>query len=137
MEGTPILQRREVAGVNARAAYLHALDGRLRIKVAAAKGSLQTAREIERQFQACYGITQVTANPITGSVLILYDAHQIKQGEILDILRSQGCLPENGTAQAVAENVTAAQQGFSQELVQVLVRSTMEFALQRLVYTLI
>jgi len=137
MEGTPILQRREVAGVNARAAYLHALDGRLRIKVAAVKGSLQTAREIERQFQACYGITQVTANPITGSVLILYDAHQIKQGEILDILKSQGCLPENGTAQAVAKNVTAAQQGFSQELVQVLVRSTMEFALQRLVYTLI
>jgi hypothetical protein len=79
----------------------------------------------------------VTANPVTGSILILYDSQQIKQGEILDMLKSQGCLPENGTARAVAKNVVETQPGFSRELVQTVVLSTMEFALQRLVYTLI
>jgi hypothetical protein len=137
MEGTPILQRREVAVVNARAVHLHALDGRLRIKITALKGSPQKAQEIERRFQTCEGITQVTANPVTGSVLILYDSQQIKQGEILDMLKSQGCLPENGTARAVAKNVVETQPGFGHELVQTVVLSTMEFALQRLVYTLI
>jgi copper chaperone CopZ len=123
--------------MNADSAYLHALAGRLRIKVAAVKGSSQKAKEIERQFQAYEGITQVTANPVTGSVLILYDSRQIKQEEILDMLKGQDCLLENGKAQTVARTVTAAQQGFSQELVQTLMRSTMEFALQKLVYTLI
>jgi copper chaperone CopZ len=137
MEGTTIFQRREVAVVNAVSAYLHALDGRLRIKVPSVKGSSKMAQEIERQLQACEGITQVTANPVTGSVLILYEPQQIKQKEILDIFKSQGCLPENSPARAVAKNEAAAQPGFSQELVQTLVRSTMEFALQRLIYMLI
>ncbi len=123
--------------MNAGAAYLHALDGRLRIKVTALKGSPQKAREIEHKFQTCEGITQVTANPVTGSILILYDSCQIKQEKILDILKSLGCLPENGKARAAAENGVAAQPGFGRELVQTVVLSTMEFALQRLVYTLI
>ena len=123
--------------MNAGAAYLHALDGRLRIKVATLKGSPQKVQEIERQFQTCEGITQVTANPVTGSVLILYDSQQIKQGEILDILKGQGCLAENGTARAVTKNVSVTLEGFGRELVQTVVLSAMEFALQRLVYTLI
>jgi len=117
--------------VSAGSAYLHTLAGRLRIKVAAVKGSPQKAEKIERQFQACEGITQVTANPVTGNVLILYDSQQIKQEEILDLLKVQGYLSENDIAQTVAKNTTAEQQGFSRELVQTLVRSTMEFALQR------
>jgi len=123
--------------VTAVSACLHALDGRLRIKVAAVKGSSQKAEAIERRLQACEGITKVTANPVTGSVLVLYDSQQLKQEEILDVLKRQGCLSESGRMRTVAENGGAAQSGFSQELVQTLVRSTMEFALQRLVYTLI
>ncbi len=136
--------------------YLHALDGRLRIKIAAVKGSSQKAHEIEQQFQACEGITQVTANPVTGNVLILYDSQQIKQEEILDLLRRQGYLSQNSRTRTGAKYATAAQQGFNQELAQTLrlnmelalqrvgqelgqtlVRSTMEVALHRLVYALI
>jgi Ca2+-transporting ATPase len=106
-----------VAVVNTDYAYLHALDGRLRVKIAVVKGSAQQAQEIEQRFQACEGITQVTANPVTGNVLILYDSQQIKQEEVLDL--------------------QLALQRFVQELGQTLLRSTMEAALHRLVYALI
>ncbi len=53
------------------------------------------------------------------------------------MLNSQDYLSESGKMRTVAENGGATQRGFGQELVQTLVRSTMEFALQRLVYTLI
>lgn len=123
--------------MNAVSAHLHALDGRLRIKVAGVKGSPQKAQEIEDRLQRCNGITQATANPTTGSILILYDSQQINQERVLNALRSLGCLPENHKARPSARSTAAAQPAFAQELVQTVVRSTMEFALQRLVYTLI
>jgi copper chaperone CopZ len=121
--------------MNAVSAYLHALDGRLRIKVAAVKGSLQKAREIEHQLQTYDGITQVTANPTTGSVLIHYDSRRVEQNRILETLRILGYLPDH-RRQVTPQNVPT-QEGFGQELVHTVVRSTMEFALQRLVYALI
>jgi len=142
--------------VNTDYTYLHALDGRLRIKITAVKGSSQKAQELEQQFQAREGITQVTANPVTGNVLILYDSQQIKQEEILDLLRRQGYLPENSRIRTGVKDATTAEQGANQELAQTLglnmefalrrvgqelgqtlVRSTMEVALHRLVYALI
>ena len=52
-------------------AYFHAIDGRMRIKIAAVKGSPATAATLEEQLQrACAGIEQVTANPTTGNVLM-------------------------------------------------------------------
>jgi copper chaperone CopZ len=123
--------------VNAVSAHLHALDGRLRIKVAGVKGSPPKAREIEDRLQMCDGITQATANPTTGSILILYDSHQINQERVLHTLRSLGCLPENGRVRTSAKSAAETQPAFGQELVQTVVRSTMEFALQRLVHALI
>ena len=142
--------------MNTDCAYLHAIDGRLRIKIATVKGSARQAQKIELQLQACEGITQVTANPVTGNVLILYDSQQIKQEEILDLLSSRGYLSENSRTQIGSRHGTTAQPGFNQELAQALrlnlelalqrfgqelgqtlVRSTMEVALHRLVYALI
>jgi cation transport ATPase len=156
MEGFLISQRREVAVVNTDYAYLHALDGRLRIKITAVKGSTQQAQEIEQQFQACEGITEVTANPVTGNVLILYDSQRISQEAILDLLRRQGYLSQDSRTRTGAKYINVAQQRFkhelaqtlranlelalhrfSRELGQTLVRSTMEVALHRLVYALI
>ena len=116
---------------------LHALDGRLRIKVAAVKGAPQKAREIETQLQQLAGIEQVTANPTTGSVLILYNPQHIRQPEILNTLKTQGWLQESRLAWPAVRESAPTQDGFGQELVRTVVRSTMEFALQRLVYALI
>jgi copper chaperone CopZ len=128
---------REVAIVNAVSAYLHALDGRLRVKVAAVKGSPQKAQEIECQLQQFDGLKQVTANPTTGSVLILYDPRRITQEKVLETLKTLGHFQENGKERAVAKNPVTTEQGFGRELLQTLVRSTVESAVQRLVYALI
>jgi len=116
--------------VSAEFAYLHTLAGRLRVKVTAVKGLPQKAEGLERQFRACEGITQVTANPVTGNVLVLYDPQRLGQEEILDILEKRGYLSGNG--KAVARNTTAGQWGSRQELVQTLVHSALEFALEKI-----
>jgi copper chaperone CopZ len=123
--------------MNAITTYLHALDGRLRIKVAPVKGSSRKAQEIERQLQMYDGVTQVTANPTTGSVLIHYDSRRVEQEKILESLKALGYLPNDHKRQIAPRNTATDQEGFGQELVHTVVRSTMEFALQRLVYALI
>ncbi|MGH7963688.1 MAG: HMA2 domain-containing protein [Candidatus Binatia bacterium] len=118
-------------------AYLHALDGRLRIKVAEVKGSPVKALEVESRLHRVEGIDQVTANPITGNILIFYDSHRITQSEVIDALRDLGCLRDSGSARIAMRGAMAFSQTVSQELPKALFRSTMEFALQRLVSTLI
>jgi len=104
--------------MSAVSTYLHALDGRLRIKVAAVKGSSQKAQEIEHQLQMYDGITQVTTNPTTGSVLIHYDSCRVEQDRILEALKTLGCLPNNHhKRQTTLRNAATDQEDFGQELV--------------------
>jgi hypothetical protein len=107
--------------------YLHALDGRMRIKIIAVKGSPATAVEVTGYLLNSQGIIDVTANPITGNVLVFYDTSRISQGRILHLLIEAGYLQK--TAQ-----VTAAR---GDGLVSVLARAVMETALQSMVMALI
>lgn len=123
--------------MNAVAAYVHALDGRLRVKSGSVKGSPRKAVEVEQQLQAQPGVTEVSTNPTTGSVLVLYDSRQIQQDEILDALRALGCLPAQGGVRTNTHEKTFVSQEFGQGLLRTVMVSTMEFAVQRLVYALI
>jgi copper chaperone CopZ len=107
--------------------YLHALDGRMRIKIAAVKGSPAIAEEVTGYLLGSHGIEKVNANPITGNVLVLYDTSHISQGRILQLLKEAGYLQK--TVQ-----VPAAQ---GDGLVSVLARAVMETALQSMVMALI
>lgn len=72
--------------------YLHALNGRLRVKVPEVKGSEAQARAVQGRLESLYGIKAVHANPLTGNVLIYYHPEQITQAEILRILcHDLGC----------------------------------------------
>jgi hypothetical protein len=51
----------------------HALPGRVRLKVAKVKGNPGLARKAQEKLAAVPGIQQVEANPLTGSVLVLFD----------------------------------------------------------------
>src|SRR5262245_52775190 len=51
----------------------HFLPGRLRVKSGKVKGNLPLAQEIERTLTGLRSVWRVEANPITGSVLVLYD----------------------------------------------------------------
>jgi copper chaperone CopZ len=115
--------------VNATSVYLHVLEGRLRLKVPEVKGAPDRAREIESQLRMVSGVDHVTANPLTGSVLILYDAGVTGTGEISETLRAWGYLSQI----APAAETTQPAAGFG----SVMLRATTEFALQQLFTALI
>lgn len=108
--------------------YLHALDGRMRIKINEVKGSTAAAEEISRYLLCSHGIDEVNANPITGNVLILYNTKQISQGGILNLLQDAGYLQRTA-------RVPANRGG--EGLVSVLAKAVMETALQSMVMALI
>jgi hypothetical protein len=52
---------------------VHALPGRVRVKVAQIKGNPELARQAREKLAGVPGIREVEANPLTGSVLVLFD----------------------------------------------------------------
>jgi copper chaperone CopZ len=123
--------------VNVISPYIHALNGRLRIKVAEVKGSPMKALEVEGQLRRIDGIDHVRANPITGNVLVLYDPARIEQFEIFGALQRLGYLQENAKFRVAAKSPPLAFDGLGEAMAETLVRTTMELAVQRLVSALI
>jgi cation transport ATPase len=117
--------------------YMHALEGRIRIKVPEIKGSPAKAGELERQVQWQSGIHSIKANPTTGNVLIYYDSQKTEQEEILNTLK------EFGYFQPLNANVFKAQDSPEQKnslmglVVSSVAQSMMEMALTRLVTAII
>ena len=72
--------------------YVHALDGRLRIKVPKIKRAVREALEVELRLQQVTGVEEVSANPTTGNVLILYNPEIISQEEVIFVLMQSGNL---------------------------------------------
>jgi hypothetical protein len=70
--------------------YVHAIDGRLRIKVPEVKRSPAFARRVEELFRGVEGIAEVRANPITGNVLFLHDPARVAARHILATLIAAG-----------------------------------------------
>src|ERR671925_565862 len=87
-----MLRGKEITHVNVISPYFHALNGRLRIKVAELKGLPTKALEVEGQLRKIEGINHVRANPTTGNVLVLYDPAKIAQYEVLGALQRLGYL---------------------------------------------
>ena len=117
--------------------YLHALDGRIRVKSALVKGAPHKAAALEQQLRIHPGITEVTVNPITGSVLVLYNTQQVAQQQIFDLLRAVNCLPEAATMSISMLPPPKTVAEFGQGLLRTVAMSTMEFAVQRLVYAIL
>src|SRR5690349_12287281 len=75
--------------------YLHVLDGRLRIKLPQVKGSPQSALAVEQLLLRLDGVTDVTANPTTGNVLVLFTSAVIGQHDIIAALQKTGYLRDD------------------------------------------
>jgi hypothetical protein len=56
---------------------VHALPGRVRVKIARLKDNPDLAREIQACLAGVEGIRRVEVNLVTGSVLLLYDAEDV------------------------------------------------------------
>jgi len=61
-----------------QAHVVHHIRGRMRVKLAQAKGDLPLLQSIQQSLSPLFGVKRVTINPITGSVLVEYDpSHHI------------------------------------------------------------
>jgi copper chaperone CopZ len=132
-----MLYKKEITPVNVISPYFHALNGRLRVKIAELKGCPVKALEVEGQLRKIDGISYVRANPTTGNVLVLYDPAKIGQYAVLGALQRLGYLQENGSIQTGARSQPRAYEAFGGAMAETLVRTTMELAVQRLVSALI
>jgi hypothetical protein len=108
------------------APYLHILDGRLRIKLLQVKGAPQRALAVEQLLRGLDGVTDVTANPTTGNVLVLFTSAVTSQHAIIAALQQTGYLRDAHTAE---QSQTS--------LMSIVMHSAIEWALERLVLALI
>ena len=70
--------------------YCHAVPGRLRVKLPGLKGSPREADRLAATVRHFPGVTEASANPTTGSLLVLFDARQTDHSALLDFLRERG-----------------------------------------------
>ena len=116
---------------NVDSAYLHALEGRLRIKIESVKGCPEMADDVETLLAAIDGIDGATANPSTGNVLVLYNPARLTHDEIIELLRDTGLVRERPAGHPHRVRIEP------QTLANAIVRSSVEYALQRLLTALI
>ncbi len=119
--------------MNVDTSYVHALEGRLRIKIPVVKGAAGQAQRVESHLRQSAGVQYVSANPITGNVLILYNPGLIDQRQIISSLKEAGFLSQS----TATNNPASAPQGVVEKLTATVAATLMEVALSRLVGGLI
>jgi hypothetical protein len=117
--------------------YLHALEGRLRIKVPGIKGSPVRAGELEKQVKWQPGIDYIKANPTTGNVLIYYNSRKIEQNSILKIMQESGYLQSLNFQNLEEASSGGSKTSIMENVVASVAQSIMEVALTRLVTAII
>jgi hypothetical protein len=117
--------------------YVHALEGRLRIKILAAKGNVRKAREIECHLRHFAGVDHVSANPTTGNVLIMYNSRLTEQGHIISSLKELGCLYQTSQGDGEATISSSVPHRVVETVTSTVAATIMEVALSRLVSALI
>jgi len=122
--------------MNRSASYVHALNGRLRIKIPGLKGNPLRAQEIENLCSLMTGMQQVSANPVTGSLLFTYDPHLLRQDEIFAVLKELGYFLDSSGQLATLNSATSSH-GVVEKITTTLASGIMEIALTRLVGALI
>jgi hypothetical protein len=123
--------------MNIVSSYVHALEGRLRIKIPEVKGAPHNAREVERHLGACAGVEEVSANPITGSVLILYNPRLIGQEEIIFACQEIGYLEDSEPKAPGGTGGNSTHAGTLARVTTAVASTIMEIALSRLVLAII
>jgi copper chaperone CopZ len=123
--------------MNIVSSYVHALEGRLRIKIPEVKGAPSKSREIERHLASCPGVEEVTANPVTGSVLVLYNPRLIGQEEIIFAFQEIGYLEESRPKASGRTGGNTTQEGTLTRVTTAVASTLMEIALSSLVAAII
>jgi copper chaperone CopZ len=112
--------------------YIHILNGRLRIKVPEVKRAPEKASEVVHGLQKLEGVTEVRANPTTGSVLVLFQPDLIDVQRIIQVLQQLGCLVH---LYAPMQRYVAARG--AQRLAETILQSALKSAIQKAILGLI
>jgi hypothetical protein len=80
------------------AGRVHALPGRLRVKLTDIKRAPDAARKLEERLRQEPGVAEAVANPVTGSVLVHYDPQRTSSQTILAQLAPYGTFPPSTSA---------------------------------------
>lgn len=76
----------------------HELPGRLRLWHAALHRKSDICQAVERELMSVLGIDQYRANPMTGTVLVVYNQQQLRRNQIFEILDTTLAKLEHGGA---------------------------------------
>lgn len=110
------------------ATYLHAIDGRIRVRFPEIRGNRRAAAQLRRDLRALSGVSSVDANPLTGSVLVEYDSNCLSADDIFDSLDVE--LPVDSPTQGTILKTDPSDQG--KEVRDAIAEKLIEFAAERL-----
>jgi len=78
--------------------YLHHIPGRIRVRTASLRQNPARAAELKAALERRPGVRSVEWRPLTGSLLILYDAAAADSAALLALLPTTRALPAAPTA---------------------------------------
>lgn len=105
--------------------YTHHVPGRLRVKSPHLKRNPRRAEEARQHLGGIEGVLSAEANPLTGSLLITYDARRVGAEALFDSLRGLGHVGAGHPAPAPAAHDPV------QRMTDTLVNKLVETALER------
>ena len=121
--------------------YSHATPGRLRIKIPQVKGSQGHAQKVERVLRRIGGVNSVSANPLTGNVLVLFDSDSLTHKDVVDILVMQGYLKRKSNDSRRPQRASLEQilrpEYVGKAVADVVLQTAVEFAVKRALLALV
>jgi len=114
---------------------IHAIDGRVRVRVPAVRGSSAMADAVTAQLSALDGVNRVHANQIAGSVVVHYTRGRTSSEAILGALRMAVPFSPNCDSLGSARGVACSQE--ARPLTTRVLHLAMDLAVQRLLMALV
>ena len=111
--------------------YVHAIDGRLRIKVPVIKGSDANAACVASGLHTLGGIRHLKVNPTTANVLVLFDPLVVTQREIIAKLKEMNCFDPANKRRSTRPPL------FTTRIIETVVQSAVQVALERVILALV
>jgi Heavy metal associated domain 2 len=105
-------------GAMLRASVVHHVPGRMRLRSPALKGDVFAIADLRSGFAEIAGITAVTANACTGSVLLEYDPAIVSPDELVEApvirgLTRPAAVAADGTDSRWADHLASAVKGWA------------------------
>jgi copper chaperone CopZ len=77
--------------------YVHNVPGRMRVKIPVLRNNKSKVLEIQETLSLLEGVEEISANTVTGSIVVNYDPDALKPWEILGLLEDSGYLNQSKT----------------------------------------